>query len=110
MAAVSSSNANYDHISGDNPYLKRSYGKLDIKDMTQLYDDWAASYDRDVLEGEEYKAPPLVAQTIADTLVTTKGGVIDPSINILDAGCGTGLVGISYVLSTGRTAPVTNSS
>lgn len=87
-----SQEANYDHISGDNPYLKRSYGKLDIKDMTQLYDDWAQTYDRDVIEGEEYKAPPLVAETILQNLGSS---TIDPSVQILDVGCGTGLVGIS---------------
>ena len=30
---------NYDHIFGDKPYLKRSYGQLDTKSTTQIYDE-----------------------------------------------------------------------
>lgn len=86
----------YEHIHGDNPFLARSYGNLDIKDMTQLYDDWASTYDKDVIEGEEYKAPPLVAETILKHLSASEkhDNIIAPSVKILDAGCGTGLVGI----------------
>ena len=86
----------YEHIHGDNPYLARSYGNLDIKEMTKLYDDWASTYDNDVINGEEYKAPPLIAQTILQHLAPSdrEDGLIAPSVKILDAGCGTGLVGI----------------
>lgn len=86
----------YEHIHGDNPYLARSYGKLDIKEMTKLYDDWAKTYDNDVINGEEYKAPPLIAETIRQHLAPSdrEGELISPSVKILDAGCGTGLVGV----------------
>lgn len=92
----------YEHIHGDNPYLARSYGNLDIDAMTKLYDEWATTYDKDVIEGEEYKAPPLIAQSILTHLspshtTTSPSGTtttIAPSVRILDAGCGTGLVGV----------------
>ncbi|KAF2845617.1 S-adenosyl-L-methionine-dependent methyltransferase [Plenodomus tracheiphilus IPT5] len=94
----------YEHIHGDNPYLARSYGNLDIDAMTKLYDEWASTYDKDVIEGEEYKAPPLIAQTIlknlspSDKIPSPTGSsgdaIISPSVKILDAGCGTGLVGV----------------
>ncbi|KAI8943278.1 hypothetical protein NX059_001298 [Plenodomus lindquistii] len=91
----------YEHIHGDNPYLARSYGNLDIDAMTKLYDEWASTYDKDVIEGEEYKAPPLIAQTIlkhlspSDKVKSANGDdAIAPAVKILDAGCGTGLVGV----------------
>lgn len=87
----------YEHIHGDNPYLARSYGNLNIQDMTQLYDDWANTYDKDVMEGEEYKAPPLIAETILKHLQSNdkvNNTAIAPNVKVLDAGCGTGLVGI----------------
>ncbi|KAM0699271.1 hypothetical protein Q7P36_001318 [Cladosporium allicinum] len=96
MSATTAPTHSYEHIHGDNPFLARSYGKLDIKEMTQLYDDWAKTYDNDVINGEEYKAPPLIAETIRQHLAPSdrEGDLISPSVKILDAGCGTGLVGI----------------
>lgn len=96
MSTATAPAHSYEHIHGDNPYLARSYGKLDIKEMTQLYDDWAKTYDNDVINGEEYKAPPLIAETIHKHLAPSdkKGDLISPSVKILDAGCGTGLVGV----------------
>lgn len=93
---MSAAAPSYDHIHGDNPYLARSYGNLDIQDMTKLYDDWASTYDKDVMEGEEYKGPPIIAETIFKHLQPRQivNGAISPDVKILDAGCGTGLVGI----------------
>ena len=86
----------YEHINGDNPFLARPYGNLDIREMTKLYDDWASTHENDVINGEEYKAPPLIAQTILQHLAPSDkdNDFITPSVKILDAGCGTGLVGI----------------
>jgi 2-polyprenyl-3-methyl-5-hydroxy-6-metoxy-1,4-benzoquinol methylase len=97
MAATVPPTHSYEHIHGDNPYLARSYGNLDIEAMTKLYDDWASTYDDDVINGEEYKAPPLIAETILKHLAPSdkENNLIAPSVKILDAGCGTGLVGIS---------------
>ena len=71
---------------GGNTYVQRSYGLGGADEARALYDEWAASYDADLAdESQGYVAPALAA----DTVVRVAGvhGAI------LDAGCGTGLVG-----------------
>jgi predicted TPR repeat methyltransferase len=71
---------------GDNPYLARAYGLQGPDDARALYDEWAKDYDRDLADAsQEYVAPGLAA----DTVVREAG----PDVTVLDAGCGTGLVG-----------------
>lgn len=48
------------------------------------YDEWAQTYDRELLNDWRYKAPAVAARLLADA------GVVNP---VLDVGCGTGLVG-----------------
>lgn len=67
----------------------------DPEKIQEYYDRWATAYDSDV-SSEEYIGPKY----IADLLASLKGDnglkAIDASntnIEILDAGCGTGLVG-----------------
>jgi len=77
---------------GNNPYLERAYA-LDGKDSTQaraVYDEWALKYDEDVLGSTQgYVAPGIAAATAAKHLDKPIG-----SVTILDAGCGTGQVGV----------------
>lgn len=54
------------------------------KDVAQYYDDWAADYDETVADWR-YEAPEKVAQMLRAELSAESV--------ILDAGCGTGLVG-----------------
>ena len=54
------------------------------KDVAQYYDDWAADYDETVADWR-YEAPERVAQMLRAELSAESV--------ILDAGCGTGLVG-----------------
>ena len=54
------------------------------KDVAQYYDDWAADYEKTVADWR-YEAPGQVAQML-------RAGLSAESV-ILDAGCGTGLVG-----------------
>jgi predicted TPR repeat methyltransferase len=71
---------------GVNTYVQRSYGLGGADEARALYDEWAASYDADLAdESQGYVAPALAA----DTVVRVAG--VDGAI--LDAGCGTGLVG-----------------
>ena len=51
------------------------------------FDDFAASFDA-VLAGLGYRAPPLIAEALAERF-----GAAKPSHRILDLGCGTGLCG-----------------
>ena len=58
----------------------------EVEEVRRLYDEWAPTYD-----GEEVAAllghagPERVAARVAD--------LVDPRADVLDAGCGTGLVG-----------------
>ena len=71
---------------GGDPHLDRAYSLSGPQEARELYDDWAATYDADLTgETQGYVAPGLAADTVAG--VAGVGGAI------LDAGCGTGLVG-----------------
>lgn len=51
-----------------------------------LYEEWANTYNKDLTETHSYVAPIVVAQTVLKFCHR-------PDAPILDAGCGTGLVG-----------------
>jgi SAM-dependent methyltransferase len=71
---------------GGNPYLSRAYGLRGPDDARALYDEWAEHYDTDLTDAsQDYVAPRLAA----DTVVRVAG----TGVTVLDAGCGTGLVG-----------------
>ncbi|PVZ07713.1 class I SAM-dependent DNA methyltransferase [Actinomycetospora cinnamomea] len=71
---------------GDNPYLQRAYGLAGPEDARALYDEWARRYDADLADAsQDYVAPRLAADTVV-RVAGTDG-------TVLDAGCGTGLVG-----------------
>ncbi|KAF2686145.1 methyltransferase domain-containing protein [Lentithecium fluviatile CBS 122367] len=71
-------------------WLNRAYSAKGLSDLRSLYDEWAASYDSDLAKkDQEYVAPALAAATVAKHLSPTP---LD-TVKILDAGCGTGLVG-----------------
>lgn len=69
---------------GGNPYLDRAYALARVDEARALYDEWADSYDAD-LDAQGYVGPRLAAEAVA-RVADVRGG-------ILDAGCGTGLVG-----------------
>ena len=56
----------------------------DPQQVAGRYDDWATSYDDD-LASWSYRAPAVVAQTVMSRLPAAE--------DVLDVGCGTGLVG-----------------
>ena len=64
--------------------LSKVYQRTD--DKPELYDDWAASYDHDLLKDLGYVAH-IEACRVLTSIIT------DRNARILDAGCGTGLVG-----------------
>uniref|UniRef100_UPI003B528B0C class I SAM-dependent DNA methyltransferase n=1 Tax=Roseovarius indicus TaxID=540747 RepID=UPI003B528B0C len=61
------------------------YGAKNPDEARTLYDDWSGSYDADNL-AKGFRLPALGAGLLASYIGRTKGP-------ILDAGCGTGLVG-----------------
>lgn len=73
--------------------LSKAYGLTSVDDTRTLYDEWAASYDKEMAkEDQDYVGPASAAAHVLKCLGTES---IDPSLEILDAGCGTGLAGIA---------------
>ncbi len=71
--------------------LRGVYGAADGQELASLYDDWATDYDSD-LTAFGYRNPAVAAGLI--------GRYVDPAGGmVLDAGCGTGLLGeiLSYM-------------
>lgn len=56
------------------------------EDTKHFYDLWANNYEED-MRSMQYRAPEILAEYIINTLH------IDRNAKILDAGCGTGLLG-----------------
>ncbi|KAK5074551.1 hypothetical protein LTR70_010166 [Exophiala xenobiotica] len=76
-------------LAGENKYWQRAYASSNVSESRDVYDQWAMEYDQDV-SGADYAAPELAAQTVVKLL----GDADKDDIKILDAGCGTGLVGL----------------
>jgi len=67
--------------------LGRLYGAANLDDLRQEYGRIASSYDEALLDGMGYRSPQAVA-AVARRL-------LDPDARILDAGAGTGLLGVA---------------
>lgn len=69
-------------------YLAQARACGSVQDCMSIYDKWAATYNDEVMDkAQEYVAPSIVAQIalrVSDNFAQSA---------ILDAGCGTGLVG-----------------
>ncbi|TEY42660.1 hypothetical protein BOTCAL_0387g00150 [Botryotinia calthae] len=75
-------------IKHSNLYLTQARSSLNVQDCMAIYDKWAATYNDEVGDkAQEYVAPVLVAQAAVKASDNPAKSVI------LDAGCGTGLVG-----------------
>lgn len=74
---------------GRNVYLGRAYGATSPNDSRAAYNDWANKYDSD-LRNRSYRAPTLAVEAL---LRFSQIPVAHSEIRVLDAGCGTGLVG-----------------
>ncbi|MFN4157067.1 MAG: class I SAM-dependent DNA methyltransferase [Gemmobacter sp.] len=68
------------------PDLDAAYAPRTPEDIRRLYADWAATYDSDFAARMAYRLPDLVAQAYA------AAGGTGP---VLDAGAGTGLLGMA---------------
>lgn len=60
--------------------------------ISKIYDDWAETYDKELVDDHAYKAPKLCADILVQSLSNLK---FPKDIKILDAGAGTGLVSIA---------------
>ncbi|MBO6754772.1 MAG: class I SAM-dependent methyltransferase [Roseibium sp.] len=74
-------------MSSEHPLLERAISLEGDKNRIQeFYNDWADRYDTDMLQTIGYVAPSLTAEALAARVA--------PDAYVLDAGCGTGLVGL----------------
>ena len=73
---------------GGSPLIERAYSLTDPDQARALYDEWAGTYDDDLASDSQGYVAPAVA---AEAVVRASG--VDGEI--LDAGCGTGLVGVA---------------
>lgn len=69
--------------------LDRIYSLKGPAEAESAYDRWAETYEHDTTEGMGYVAPQRAAELLRDLLPDK------PRAEVLDAGCGTGLVGQS---------------
>lgn len=84
-------------IPASNLYLGQARATKSVEDCMSIYDKWAATYNAEVGDqAQEYVAPVLVAQA-AIKFSATSGGTRNKVI--LDAGCGTGLVGEALAIA-----------
>lgn len=65
---------------------KATYNAKNADELNKAYEKWAPLYDRDTRDGMGYVAPDVAATLLDGCLESRKSCV-------LDAGCGTGLVG-----------------
>ncbi len=72
----------------DKAILEKVYTAKNHDELMDAYKDWARGYEADTVDACGYVAPVATAKAL-DRVVK------DNSIRILDAGCGTGLVGKS---------------
>ncbi|KAJ5110652.1 hypothetical protein N7532_001187 [Penicillium argentinense] len=80
-------------------YLKQARNSPNSKDCMEIYDKWAATYNDEVGDSaQSYVAPVLVAQAA----IKFKSSKSPADSVILDAGCGTGLVGQALAISGAR--------
>lgn len=72
-----------------NPYYKRAYALSNVESARKFYDEWASRYDNDTVT-DGYTGPTESVKAIVKFI----GPKDMPSATFLDAGCGTGLVGV----------------
>jgi predicted TPR repeat methyltransferase len=80
-----------DLLAASNKIIDRMYKTNNPAELAEVYDDWATSYDNDLQQGFGYTAPVDASNKIAEL-------ISDRNVKILDAGCGTGLVGEALTL------------
>ncbi|KAM0145067.1 hypothetical protein ACHAP3_000189 [Botrytis cinerea] len=77
-----------------NQLIAQVRSNLSPSDLQAFYAQWAPTYDSHIVALQNYVAPTLIAQIACQYPHY-------PTLRILDAGCGTGLVGVALVKSGG---------
>jgi len=71
-------------------FMGKAYDVVTPDDSRKLYDGWASSYDNDLTGTYGYVGPAQTLEVLLDHLQNTSTAV---PLRMLDAGCGTGLLG-----------------
>jgi predicted TPR repeat methyltransferase len=71
----------------DAALLRRAYALNDQTEGAQLYREWASTYDRTMIDGLGYVSPQRLVEVFARNTTRRNG-------DVLDLGCGTGLIGV----------------
>lgn len=78
-------------------YLDRVFTAQSTDESRRLYDEWATTYDSD-MQKHDFRAPRLVAEGVSRALklnhLHRNPSEVLKGLRIVDAGCGTGTVGI----------------
>ncbi|KAK5053980.1 hypothetical protein LTR84_001942 [Exophiala bonariae] len=91
----------------DRPFLTRAYKLSGVDEARDLYNEWAATYDQDLADpSHDWVAPALTAAALLDFFSDANSS--ETPLQILDAGCGTGIVGAALALQTPARDPKIN--
>jgi predicted TPR repeat methyltransferase len=71
--------------SGNTRQLHRAYQSKNVEELAEYYDEWAASYE-DSMRNVGYMHPAMVSSMVGRHVAIGAG-------TVLDAGCGTGIIG-----------------
>lgn len=86
-------------IPAQNLYLGQARAVKSVEDCMSIYDKWAATYNDEVGDAaQSYVAPVLVAQAA----IKFNSSTSPANSVILDAGCGTGLVGQALSIASAK--------
>jgi ubiquinone/menaquinone biosynthesis C-methylase UbiE len=77
-----------------NAYLSRAYNLQNETEARALYDEWATQYDKD-LTSMDYMSPTATVNALFSAISSSSPTASAQPFTILDAGCGTGLVGLA---------------
>ena len=89
---ITMSQATPNNVQSGPPGIDRAYSLSTVEEARTLYDEWAATYDQEIMDpNHEYVAPASAATALLDQYKNNKQSGDGKSLIILDAGCGTGL-------------------
>jgi predicted TPR repeat methyltransferase len=78
----------------ERPFLTRAYNLSSVDDARALYNEWATTYDKDLADpSHDWVAPALAVAALLDFFNNAEQDGSGETLEILDAGCGTGIVG-----------------
>ena len=75
-------------------FLTRAYNLSTVDDARALYDEWATTYDADLADHSHgWVAPAIAGAALLNFFKKAEQDRRGETLDILDAGCGTGIVG-----------------